>query len=126
MGMNTQPFKTALETERARVHQQLTELGVQNPFVANDWVGTPEDGITAEPDPNVAADQVEDWGAREGEVSALEVRYHNIIRALKKIDTNTYGTCEICGGTIETDRLTANPAARTCKAHLDSEAELTA
>ena len=36
----------------------------------------------------------------------------------------TYGSCEISGEAIEVERLEANPAARTCKAHIEREAEL--
>jgi RNA polymerase-binding transcription factor DksA len=46
------------------------------------------------------------------------------IEELKKMEQNTFGTCEICGNEIEEDRLEAMPSARTCKAHLENEREL--
>ncbi|MCA9353454.1 TraR/DksA C4-type zinc finger protein [Candidatus Nomurabacteria bacterium] len=39
--------------------------------------------------------------------------------ALKRIENGTYGTCSVCGEKIEEDRLGANPAADTCKAHMN-------
>jgi RNA polymerase-binding transcription factor DksA len=51
----------------------------------------------------------------------LEVRYNEIKSALKKIEESApgaYGLCEVGGEQIEEDRLEANPAARTCKAHM--------
>jgi DnaK suppressor protein len=35
-------------------------------------------------------------------------------RALDRIDTGTYGTCQRCGAPIGSERLIARPAARTC------------
>ena len=39
--------------------------------------------------------------------------------ALERIEKGTYGICEVGNEEIEEDRLNANPAARTCKAHLN-------
>ena len=36
------------------------------------------------------------------------------------IAAGTYGTCEVSGEQIEEDRLEADPAARTCKAHMNA------
>jgi Tfp pilus assembly PilM family ATPase len=50
---------------------------------------------------------------------AFEVGLQEVMTALTKIEEGTYGTCEVSGDEIETDRLEANPAARTCKAHMN-------
>ena len=34
--------------------------------------------------------------------------------AAERMDTGTYGTCELCGGAIGDGRLEARPTARTC------------
>ena len=56
---------------------------------------------------------------RSGIGAELEERLLDVNRALKKIDKGAYGACEISGEQIEEDRLRANPAARTCKKHLN-------
>jgi RNA polymerase-binding transcription factor DksA len=49
---------------------------------------------------------------------------NTVVHALGKIEAGTYGVCEVSGMDIEEDRLEANPAARTCKAHMAEEATL--
>ncbi len=34
--------------------------------------------------------------------------------AVDRLQSGTYGTCEVCGGPIPTERLLARPTARTC------------
>ncbi|MDE2079336.1 MAG: TraR/DksA C4-type zinc finger protein [Patescibacteria group bacterium] len=51
-------------------------------------------------------------------LNELEGRLNMVTNALDKIKAGTYGTCEVCGEEIERDRLTANPAATTCKVHM--------
>ena len=111
-------MKARLETMLQSVRSELKELGIEQP-VDGDWVTTPEDVATAEADPNVAADRSEEWAERRGVLAELETRFNNIKLALRKIADGTYGVCEVSGEPIEADRLEANPAARTCKAHMD-------
>lgn len=122
--MDTSTYKAALEQELAELIISLTELGVQNPNNPNDWVTTPAAPAKNVADPNDFGDRSEEWQERRGTLSALETRFNNIKQALQRIEDGTYGTCEISGAPIETDRLDANPAARTCKAHIEDEATL--
>ena len=124
--INTDAFKTQLEKELSDITVDLQELGIHNPQVKEDWIAVPKDVETQEADENVAADRAEDWLERTATLSALEKRYNNIIKALNKIEAGSYGICEICNAPIEEDRLEANPTARTCKAHINDEQELTA
>lgn len=121
---DTAPYKEKLEAELKLVTDELSSIGVVNPDNPNDWIATPEGVDVGEADPNVGADRVEEWDERRAILSQLETRFNNIKRALKKIEDGTYGVCEISGDPIEPDRLDANPAARTCKAHLEEEANL--
>lgn len=41
--------------------------------------------------------------------------------ALARIDTGTFGICEVCGGTLEAERLIADPLARVCLEELPAE-----
>lgn len=122
---DTAPYREKLTAALARVTQELKTLGIHNPENPADWVATPpagEDG--AEPDPIDAADRVEEWNEHAATLAQLEHEYNDITRALKKIEDGAYGTCEISGEEIEQDRMEANPAARTCKAHMEEEANL--
>ncbi len=119
--MDTAKYKTKLEDELKELTAELKTLGIHNPEVKEDWIATPMGVGTNEADPNVGADRVEDWDERRATLSNLEGRCNDVIKALKKIEAGTYGTCEVSGEAIEEDRLEVNPAARTCKAHLDTE-----
>lgn len=108
-----------LKTEQEHLHQELSAIGVQNP-VTGDWSAVPpESDGEAESDTTDQADYVEDFESRTGRLTELERRYQDIVDALEKIASNTYGICEKSGAPIELDRLKANPAARTCKAMMN-------
>jgi RNA polymerase-binding transcription factor DksA len=124
--IDTAPYKTQLEKQLEDLTQELKELGIHNPQVKEDWIALPQDVATQEADENVGADRAEDWLERTATLGALETRYNNITRALAKIESGTYGTCEICEAAIEEDRLNANPASRTCKTHINDEQDLPA
>lgn len=122
--MNTEVYESKLKEELAVITTQLQDMGIHNPRVPEDWIATPEGQEAVDADPNITADRTEDWIERNAEVADLETRYVNILRALKKLDDGTYGVCEIGEEPIEEDRLNANPAARTCKAHINEEDQL--
>lgn len=124
MAIDISEQKAKLEADLNAVTNELRSLGIHNPEVPEDWIATPSEQMDAEPDSNVAADRVEDWDERRATLSVLETRYNNIMRALKKIEDGTYGTCEVSGEPIEPERLAAYPAARTCMAHADEESKL--
>ena len=56
------------------------------------------------------------------EIGEIETRYNEVKHALDKIEgyPEKYGMCEVSNQPIEHDRLEANPAARTCKKHLEN------
>ena len=116
--MNTDHRKKKLDAELRVVEQELGELGMKN--TEGEWEATGDtlDVATPMADANEAADQLEEYQERRGETDALQVRWNEIKHALEKIERGTYGTCETCSQAIEEDRLEANPAARTCKAHM--------
>lgn len=124
MSFDTTTAKNQLEQELAELEKELQSLGVQNPDTPADWIPTPSAAPVSTADENVVADRSEDWQERRGTLDLLETRYNNIKRALQKIAAGEYGVCEVGGEAIENDRLAANPAARTCKAHLEEEANL--
>ena len=117
--METEKFKVLLEEELDKLNTEMKELGVKNPEVKGDWVERANDLDTVSADLNDVADRTEEYDERRATLATLEGRYNNIRLALKKITDGNYGICEVSGEPIEEDRLEANPAARTCKAHMD-------
>lgn len=124
MAVDTTIYKEKLETELTELTAELKTIGIQNPENPADWIESGTDLDTEAADPNEVADRTEEWDERRATVATLENRYNNIRHALERIEAGTYGICEVCAGAIESDRLDANPAARTCKAHMEEEANL--
>ena len=121
---DTEKYKKLLEESLVELEAELKTIGVHNPKNESDWIAVPEGTGSNESDLNEAADKVEEWGERRATVAVLETRYNNLVLALKKIEDGTYGVCEISGEEVEGDRLDANPAARTNKAHMNDESSL--
>ncbi|MAG12523.1 hypothetical protein CL630_01795 [bacterium] len=122
MELDTQYFKQKLKEEKQLLEEELANLGHKNPDVPGDWEATPEKhNIDQEADKNLKADRIEEFEERSGIAAELENRLANVNIALKKIEDEKYGTCEIDSKPIEEDRLKANPAARTCKEHINEK-----
>jgi RNA polymerase-binding transcription factor DksA len=120
MAVDTTYFKKKLETEKAELEGDLGKVGRQDPNRPGEWEVKP----TNESDPEFrddVADQLEEMDEREEIESNLEERYEEINRALERIEAGRFGICEVGGEEIEADRLEANPAARTCKAHRETQ-----
>ena len=117
--IDTKHFKEKLEAEQKLLEEELGEIALFNDDTGL-WEATPDRDMIGEIDDNDAADRFEDFEERTSMVSTLQTRLNDIKVALKKIDNGTYGICEISGEPIEPDRLEANPAARTSKAHMNA------
>ena len=113
-----QGFRTALEKERALLEKELSSLGKRDPSNLSDWVPAKAAGDEFGADRNDNADIFEDMQDANAAINELEGRLNTVAAALEKMDNGTYGVCEVSGEDIELDRLTANPAATTCKAHM--------
>ena len=111
-------FREKLEEELALVERELNEIGRKNPDNKSDWEAEPAMFDTSEADESETADKIEEFEGNTAILKDLEIRYNEIKDALLKIKDGKYGLCEICGNPIEEDRLIANQAARTCKAHM--------
>jgi DnaK suppressor protein len=119
--MNTDHFKKKLEDELKTITKELDELGWKNPETG-EWEAATVDLDTSSTEEDELADNQEELEEHQTEIEPLELRYIEIKHALEKIDENIYGTCEVCDVAIEDDRLEANPAARTCLAHVNTTA----
>ena len=117
--MNTTAFKEKLEAEKKTLEEQLSGIAHFNTETGV-WEATPDQDLVGEIDDNDSADRFEDFEERSAMLNTLQARLIDVNAALEKISAGTYGICEIGKETIEKDRLEANPAARTCKAHMNS------
>ncbi len=124
MSTDTEKYRAQLDDMLRTITAELKEVGIHNPENPQDWIAVPEDLDAEEPDENLAADAVEEWDERRALVATLEGRYNAIVAALGRIQTGTFGTCEVCGTDIEAARLDVNPAARTCIADREKESSL--
>jgi RNA polymerase-binding transcription factor DksA len=104
--MNIEHAKLKLEEEMETVMQELADLGH-------------EDIDESATEPDEIADRMEAEEEHSSEKATLLARKNEIVAAIGRMDTGTYGFCEECGEKIEEDRLEANPAAATCKLHME-------
>lgn len=117
--IDTNTFKEKLLAEKKLLEEELAGIARLNPQT-NTWEAIPDQDLVGEIDDNDAADRFEDFESRTSMTVTLQSRLKDIEDALKKIEQNTYGMCEVDGShPIETERLEANPAARTCKEHMN-------
>jgi RNA polymerase-binding transcription factor DksA len=121
MTTNTHDARVRLEALYSQLTEELRGLGIHDPE-SDDWEATAL--ASTETDESLVADASEDADEHIAILAELETRYRNVVRALAKIDQGTYGICEMSGEVIEADRLEANPAARTCKGHMNDEMDL--
>lgn len=111
-------YKDVLTTEKTHLEEELAQIARFN-SETNTWEATPDQDMMGEIDDNDAADRFEDFEERSSMVATLQARLDDVTKALAKTGTKAWGTCEICGKAIEKDRLDANPAALTCKEHMN-------
>lgn len=114
--MDTTRAKARLEEEYHRLEGEMKSIGRENPSVPGDWEPLPN---SADSEPDIL-DQAEITTSREDNAAILadlEARYASVTEALGRIESGTYGKCEVCGVPIEKARLAADPSALTCAAH---------
>jgi RNA polymerase-binding transcription factor DksA len=117
--LDKKKIKDTLEEERDILLEELKDMGKLN-TETDEWEATPEGLDFPESDQNEMADRFEDFEARSSMIKTLGPRLNNILKALKGLNRESFGKCEICKKDIEMTRLEANPAARTCKQHLEN------
>jgi DnaK suppressor protein len=124
ISMDTQHYTQRLKDEQAQLRAELEKIGTEVNAEEGIWEPVASKLDVDPADSNEMADAAEDSDDNVAMVAELGVRYQNIVHALKRLEEGTYGMCEISGEPIEEDRLNANPAARTCKAHMEEEGAL--
>lgn len=117
--INTEHFKEKLLAELKTLETELETVGRKNPRNPADWEAKEGEMNTDTAEEAEVAEGIEQYENNSAVLKQLEIRYNEVKDALAKIDMGTYGICEISGLPIEEDRLEANPAARTDKAHMN-------
>lgn len=120
--MNTSEFETKLKDEKELLLQELSEIGVLKKSAGDpdNWQATPGNLDILEADSNEVGDRISSYENNNALVNELEQRLREVDVALLKIKEGKYGICETCQKHIEEDRLGANPAAKTCKQHMNN------
>ncbi len=115
--LDKKKIKDMLEKERDMLLEELRDMGKLN-SETGEWEAIPDELNFPESDQNDMADRFEDFEAKSSMIKTLEPRLNNILKALKNLNRESFGKCEVCKKDIEITRLEVNPAARTCKQHL--------
>src|SRR5689334_2063126 len=102
----TAAAKAALESERTALLQQLAEYGVTGDGAMSFDENFADSG-------QVAAEQ----GETRVLAASLQDQLADVELALEKLDSGSYGKCEVCGEDIPDARLEALPASRHCMTH---------
>lgn len=116
--INTQNLKERLEEEKKKLESELGGIAQKNPDNPSAWQPVATESNASEADENLLADNIESLEENTAITNSLEARYGDVKISLDKINSGTFGLCEICNKEIEADRLEANPAARTCMEHI--------
>lgn len=120
MSLDIQNYKSLLEAELAKTEQELSSIAVKDGPSGGAWDASQQNIDQDAADREEVADNIETFEVKTNIVSVLESNLYDIQTALGKIEKGGYGTCEVCGKDIETERLDINPSARTCKADIDN------
>lgn len=108
-----------LDAERAQLLSSLGDLATKDPITGIYTADLDKDEVTPEADESDLGDRNEEYEESAALTDTLSARLKDVEDALAKIENGTYGICEVSGEPIEEDRLMANPAARTNKAHMN-------
>lgn len=116
-------FKEKLDEEKARLENDLSQVGKKNPEVTGDWEATPPDFGSEVSDTGDMASAFEEMENRSAVEDSLEERLMNVNKALQAIKDGSYGVCSVGEKKhpIELKRLEANPASTECVDHANSK-----
>ncbi len=117
MNQDTQKYKNKLEAKLKKLEEELLEVAEKEKDSTWEAVQTETDVDTA--DRVDVAEAIENYESNFSISSMLEKEIFDVKDALAKIESETYGVCEVCQKAIEDERLDAEPQARTCELHMN-------
>jgi DnaK suppressor protein len=115
--IDTEKFTARLESEKASLEEQLQTIGRPSTENPGEWEAIQVD-TELEADPNDQASELDQYQENRAILGVLSARYREVCAALGRIEEGKYGICEVSEEPIEEERLEADPAARTCIAHI--------
>ena len=121
MHTDTTLLKKKLLEEKALLEKELATIARKNPDHAGDWEAVPEDRGVAPASRDDVADKLESFEENIAITRQLEARFAEVKGALLRLENGAFGICIICHKDVEPERLLANPAALTCKEHLNQK-----
>ena len=98
-------YAALLRAEQAELKAQLKELGFANEG---------DTGLSYDSNFADSSQVTAERGEAERLATELREALDEVDAALVRLDTGTYGTCQVCGKPIGAARLEAMPAARFC------------
>ncbi len=104
-------IKKALLDEKIELEEDLNRIAKPIDAKKGDYEPTFEE-IGNDREDNTT--EVEEYADNLPVELTLEKKLQDIIAALAKIETGSYGVCEKCHQEIAIERLKANPSAKTC------------
>ena len=103
-------LKPRLEEDRDRLRREIADL--REASKATTYLEDETDAYDQHPadDASILTERTTDMSLQHN----LEHELSDVEAALGRIETGTYGTCEVCGKPIAEARLRARPGASTC------------
>ena len=114
-------FKKKLDEELVFLTEELKTVAKVNPSNPADWEAKTVEADIDHADRNEVADEIGNYENNVAILRNLEIRFNEVKNALERIESGNFGICKVSGVLIEEDRLEANPAAETCKAHMNDK-----
>jgi RNA polymerase-binding transcription factor DksA len=109
--MNTEEARDRLVAERDRL-TEVRDAASRLSTAANEATDSELTAVDQHP-----AEQASETLEREldlGVLESVESELRELEAALQRVDSGSYGTCEVCGKPIAQGRLEAKPATRYC------------
>jgi DnaK suppressor protein len=103
-------MKTKLVEERARLEQDLNDMGYRKDEEGNVTVDT-ESGGNSDDD---NASEVTAFADGMSVAERLESELKDVKKALASVEAGTYGICKYCKKPIDEKRLMARPSSSSC------------
>ena len=113
-------LKKKLEEEKELLLREINKIAIKDKSEPGGYA--PKETTTNIDDVNDEIDQAdeqENIATNNAILVELESRLEEVDTALAKIGTDAFGICIVCAQPIEEDRLKVNPAAKTCKKHME-------
>jgi RNA polymerase-binding transcription factor DksA len=119
MTTHIESLKSKLEEERTQLLEELQKIGRINPDNLSDWEPVAGEINLDTAEEEERAEEITNFEERSAIEFEIEKRWNEVNSALAAIAEGTYGICRTCGEHIDDERLSANPAATTCRLHME-------